>query len=333
MDKKQEYWIGNILIFVVMVAIGVFAFNSIIGAFVSRGTGIGDLPVAEGGPRPITTTTTVPCYQPFKMYVSPYTIPNPVVAWGGYDLVCPLNLGVDCITAYVDGQQCTYVGRQGTYDARFRCPSSTATPGTHTALCVSNPGTPNNCCAAEKSTQFAVPINVTTTTVPATFCNDTDGGNNPFVWGIAYNNTHQSNDTCSGNEILWESQCIGNNYVVNLFVNCTDYGMECVNGECVNQTTTSTLPTTTTIAPEISCNDSDGGDYPFIAGEVICNIEGPGEILYPDMCITNTELLRERYIIDVTAVEARIYNCTQLNATCLDGILTPEGNASACVRF
>lgn len=64
MNERQEYWIGVLVVFFAMVVIGVYAFDTVLGAFgtvstvkqSSPGSG-GDI-VVEGGPTTSTTTTS-----------------------------------------------------------------------------------------------------------------------------------------------------------------------------------------------------------------------------------------------------------------------------------
>jgi hypothetical protein len=82
-----------------------------------------------------------------------------------FTVTCPANGIYDCIDAYVDSAQCTWISTSPGAAPQFTCPGQAS--GTHTLKCqTATAGTTDNCCAGSKSLNLTIASPATPTLTP-----------------------------------------------------------------------------------------------------------------------------------------------------------------------
>lgn len=153
-------------------------------------------------------------------------------------------------------------------------------------------------------------------------CKDTDGGNKPYVYGkvsiIKPKATYT--DSCkniSGSSVLTEYYC--NSSASSEYSKLNYY---C--NSCGSPSVCSTTPPAVNITPFVSkysCTENDGGNNPYVAGEVYTN--ATTGYYFPDSCRTSYDAnsLQEWYCnsSDINAVSGVAYYCNSCSSptTCV----------------
>ncbi|MDO8459936.1 MAG: hypothetical protein Q7S74_02405 [Nanoarchaeota archaeon] len=145
------------------------------------------------------------------------------------------------------------------------------------------------------------------------------------VYGVTYNNTtnlsvgYKYTDYCVNSNTVMEYACNSSGQSLASQTSCPS-GYSCSNGACVvNQITN-------------SCNDSDGGIFPFINGTVNLTVENASGYSV-DYCITSTDLF-EYYCDGGNNLMKVQLNCTMFgsNYKCQNGVcvINQNGTVNQC---
>jgi hypothetical protein len=137
-------------------------------------------------------------------------------------------------------------------------------------------------------------------------CNDSDGGKNYYVKGLATSSAGAKGDFCLGSEsnILYESYCDENGNISTEQYNCMSENKECGDGRCI------------VVGQEPVCQDSDGGKNYFEKGVAILGSDSRG-----DFCMLgrDADILIESFCNKYGNTDAERYNCQNAGAKCSNG--------------
>ena len=142
--------------------------------------------------------------------------------------------------------------------------------------------------------------------VEEALCVDSEETNDYYTYGsVTMTGTDDEYyDFCGANNNLVEQYCVDNEYGADVY-DCTDEGMVCYEGACVE-----VVPTTTTVVCE---GEEDNGDDPSNYG--YAGIQG-NTLLY-DTCY-GSNLLVESYCDDNNYLSAKLYGCDCSSNACTD---------------
>lgn len=158
-----------------------------------------------------------------------------------------------------------------------------------------------------------------TNTTTSSTCGETDGGNNPSVFGKTISSDSAQVDVCTSSTTLMEFFCSGNS-IESTSVTCSG---SCQNGACVASTTTGGSGSTSGgssssggssggTSTTASCSDSDAANSPNVAGVVTLSNGGRGT----DTCTSPTGGIE--YYCSGTEMRSQSFSCAS-GMSCVDG--------------
>ena len=155
----------------------------------------------------------------------------------------------------------------------------------------------------------------TSSNTTASTCGDTDGGNNPSVFGKTVSSTSASEDVCSSATTLSEFFCSGNS-IQSAQIVCPG---SCQNGACIDSTVIGGTNTSGSGGSSTSsCTDSDAANSPNVAGVVRLSNGARGT----DTCTSATGGIE--YYCSGSDMQSQSFSCAS-GMSCLDGRCQSSG--------